>query len=88
MLSTVEREVRGPVGKSVGAGALFPLRGRLRIDPIALGQRPQTVRTSLVNAPDAPRRRGASMQYLAHRTSFDSDDEMAPSKPRIKQLAG
>jgi hypothetical protein len=86
MLSTVEREVRGPVGKSAGAGALFPLRGRLRIDPIALGQRPQTVQTSLDRAPDNPRRRGASMQYLAHSTSFHSDDEVAPSKPGIKHI--
>jgi hypothetical protein len=86
MLSTVERELRRPVGKSAGAGALFPLRGRLRIDPIALGQRRQTVQTSLDRAPDNPRRRGASMQYLAHSTSFYSDDEVAPSKPGIKHI--
>jgi hypothetical protein len=36
MLSTVERGVRGPVGKSAGAGTLLPLRNRLRIDPMAL----------------------------------------------------
>jgi hypothetical protein len=85
--STVERGVRGPVGKSAGAGALLPFRNRLRIDPIALGQRPQTVRTSLDRAPNDPRRRGASVQYLAHSASFHSDDEIAPSKPGIKHLA-
>jgi hypothetical protein len=85
-LSTVERGVRGPVGRSAGAGALLPFRGRLRIDPIALGQRPQAVRTSLDRAPDNPRRRGASVQYLAHSASFHSDDEIAPSKIGIKHL--
>jgi hypothetical protein len=73
-------------GQLHDAGALLPFRNRLRIDPIALGQRPQTVRTSLDRAPDNPRRRGASVQYLAHSASFHSDDEIAPSKPRIKHL--
>jgi hypothetical protein len=43
MLSTVERGMRGPVGRSAGAGALLPLRGRLLIDPMALGQCPQAI---------------------------------------------
>ena len=83
MLSTVER---GPVGESTGTGALLPFRNRLQIDPIALGQCPRTVRASLDRAPDNPRRRGASVQYLAHSAFFHSDDEIAPSKLGIKQL--
>src|SRR5271163_2922496 len=64
----------------------LPLGDRLRIDAVALGQRPQALLTMLYRSTDRLCRRGAPMKNLSHSASFESLDKDAPSKPGTKHL--
>src|SRR3954471_1823045 len=67
-------------------GALLPLRDRLRVDAVALGQHPQALLTMLDRSTHCRRRAGAPMKNLAHSASFHSNEKSAPSKPGTKQV--
>src|SRR5215207_5513213 len=69
-------------------GALPPLRDRLLVDAIALGERSQARLTMLYRSTDRRSRCGAPMVNLAHSASRRSCEKSAPSNPGIKQLAG
>src|SRR6516164_1392915 len=68
-------------------GPRFPLGDGLRIDAVALGQRPQALLTMLYRSTDRLCRCGAPVKNLAHSASFESLDKDAPSKPGIKHLS-
>src|SRR5215218_8244986 len=67
-------------------GALPPLRDRLLVDTIALGERSQARLTMLYRSTDRRSRCGAPMVNLAHSASRRSCEKSAPSNPGIKQL--
>src|SRR5215210_521048 len=68
-------------------GALPPLRDRLLVDTIALGERSQARLTMLYRSTDRRSRCGAPMLNLAHSASRRSCEKSAPSNSGIKQLA-
>src|ERR1700730_12550164 len=75
-------------GRQIGdRAALLPLGDGLRIDAVALGQRPQARLTMLYRSTDRLCRRGAAMKNLAHSASFHSPENNAPSKPGIEHLS-
>src|SRR5688500_16687205 len=65
-------------------GALPPLRDRLLVDAIALGERSQARLAMLYRSTDRRRRCGAPMVNLAHSASRHSCEKSAPSNPGIK----
>src|SRR5215212_770720 len=67
-------------------GALPPLRDRLLVDAIALGECSQARLTMLYRSTDRRRRCGAPMVNLAHSASRRSCEKSAPSNPGIKHL--
>src|SRR5271154_5688190 len=74
-------------GRQVGnGGSRLPFCDRLRVDAVALRQRPQTLLTMLYRSTDRLCRSGAPMKNLAHSASFESLDKNAPSKAGTKQL--
>ena len=62
------------------------LENGLRIDPIALGQRPQALLTILYCSTDCLCRCGAAVKNLSHSASFHSRENKAPSNRGIKHL--
>ena len=81
--------------RQIGDGSpRFPLGDRLRIDPVALRQRPQALLTMLYRSTDRLCRCGAPMKNLAHSAfktwpiAHPSNplDKNAPSKSGTKQL--
>src|SRR3546814_20471772 len=74
-------------GRKIGDGRAFlPLRNRLLIDPVALGQNPQALLTTLYRSTDCLCRRGAAVSNLSHSASLHSMENNAPSKLGIKPL--
>src|SRR4029077_9608157 len=67
--------------------ALAPLGHGLLVDPVMLGQSPQALLTMLYRSTDRLSRRGAAVENLAHNASLHVEENTAPSKPGIKQLA-
>lgn len=67
-------------------GPLLPLRHGLLVDPVAPGQSPQALLTIVYCATDCLCRCGAAMKNLAQSASFHSIENIAPSKPGIRQL--
>src|SRR5436853_3587571 len=66
--------------------ALLPFCDGLRIDPVALGQRPQARLTILYCSTDCLCRCGAAVKNLSHSASFHSLENNASSNPGITQL--
>ena len=76
------------VGRSVGdCVPAFPLRHRLGVDPVTLGEGSQALLTLLYRSTDDLRRGGAPVENLAHSASFHAGKKTAPSNPGIKHLA-
>ena len=76
-------------GWQVGSrAALRPLSDGFLVDPVALGQRPQALLTTVYRSTDCRRRCGAAVENLAHDASFRPVGNNAPSEPATKQLAG
>ena len=74
-------------GRQIGnGGSRLPFCDRLRVDAVALRQRPQTLLTMLYRSTDRLCRCGAPMKNLAHSASFESLDKNAPSKAGTKHL--
>src|SRR5271163_1456645 len=67
-------------------GSRLPFCDRLRVDAVALRQRPQTLLTMLYRSTDRLCRSGAPMKNLSHSASFESFDKNAPSKLGTKHL--
>ena len=67
--------------------ALLPLGHGLRVDPVALGQSPQALLTTLYRSTDRLCRGGAAVKNLAHSASLHAGENGAPSKPGIKHLS-
>lgn len=63
---------------------VLPLGDGLLVDPVALGQNPQTLLTMLYRSTDRLCRRGASVQYLAHKASIHSAEKIAPPNSGTK----
>src|ERR1700682_2881521 len=64
--------------------ALLPFCEGFRIEPVALGQRPQALLTILYCSTDCLSRCGAAVKNLSHGASFHSLENNAPSNPGIK----
>ena len=76
----------GP-GRSVGdRRAALPLGARVLVHPVPLREGSQVRLTMMCRSTDRLSRRGAPMENLAHSTSFQSKERIAPSKPGIKHL--
>src|SRR5579871_2396991 len=71
----------------IEGSALPPLRNRLRVDPVALGESSQALLTILYCSTDCRCRAGAPVEYLAHSASFHCRPNNAPSNPGTKHLA-
>src|SRR5579871_536066 len=70
----------------IEGSALPPLRNRLRVDPVALGESSQALLTILYCSTDCRCRAGAPVEYLAHSASFHCRPNNAPSNPGTKHL--
>src|SRR5271166_4209459 len=66
--------------------ALFPFGDGLLVDPVPFCKRPQALLTMLYCSTDCLCRYGAAVKNLAHSASLHSRENIAPSKPGIKQL--